>query len=82
MNFKEIGNNGLVEGFAIIKQCDKKTAKNGNTYLDIVLADKDGEIFGVLDIDSPVEGRFDDADRRGLEGFVRVLETAITNALT
>lgn len=48
MNFNEIGNNGLVEGFAVIKQCDKKTAKNGNTYLDIVLSDKSGEIFAKL----------------------------------
>ena len=48
MNFKEIGNNGLVEGFAVIKQCDKKMAKNGSNYLDIVLSDKDGEIFAKL----------------------------------
>ncbi len=48
MNFKDIGNNGLVEGFAVIKQCDKKMAKNGNSYLDLVLSDKDGEIFAKL----------------------------------
>lgn len=48
MNFNEIGKAGLVEGFAVIKQCDKKTAKNGNAYLDIVLSDKDGEIFAKL----------------------------------
>ncbi|MGN0570170.1 MAG: 3'-5' exoribonuclease YhaM family protein [Candidatus Fimenecus sp.] len=48
MNFTEIGNNGQVEGFAVIKQCDKKTAKNGNAYLDIVLSDKSGEIFAKL----------------------------------
>lgn len=48
MNFTEIGNNGQVEGFAVIKQCDRKTAKNGNTYLDIVLSDKSGEIFAKL----------------------------------
>lgn len=48
MNFTEINNNGLVEGFAVIKQCDKKTAKNGNAYLDLVLSDKDGEIFAKL----------------------------------
>ena len=60
MNFKEIGNNGLVEGFAIIKQCDKKTAKNGNTYLDIVLADKDGEIFAKLwDYVEDAHGKFE-----------------------
>ena len=48
MDFKDIGNNGLVEGFAVIKQCDKKMAKNGNSYLDLVLSDKEGEIFAKL----------------------------------
>lgn len=48
MNFTDIGNNGLVEGYAVIKQCEVKTAKNGNAYLDLVLADKDGEIFAKL----------------------------------
>ncbi len=48
MNFTDINNNGLCEGYAVIKQCDKKMAKNGNAYLDLVLADKDGEIFAKL----------------------------------
>ena len=33
-----------------------------------------GKIVGVLDIDSPSLGRFDEEDRIGLEGFVKVLE--------
>ena len=33
-----------------------------------------GEIWGVLDIDSPHIGRFSEADREGLEEFVRMLE--------
>lgn len=36
-----------------------------------------GKIWGVLDIDSPFVGRFTQADREGLEGFVRVLEKAL-----
>ncbi|MBQ7281560.1 MAG: GAF domain-containing protein, partial [Spirochaetales bacterium] len=36
-----------------------------------------GELFGVLDIDSPVFGRFSEEDRNGLEAFVRILEGAI-----
>ena len=48
MNFKEIGSAGQVEGFAIIKQCDRKTAKNGNTYLDLMLSDKEGEVSAKL----------------------------------
>lgn len=37
----------------------------------------DGRIAGVLDIDSPSVGRFTEADRVGLEGFVGVLEAAL-----
>ena len=33
-----------------------------------------GIVTGVLDIDSPVENRFDEADRAGVEAFARVLE--------
>ena len=33
-----------------------------------------GEIWGVLDIDSPLVGRFTEADRVGLEGIVGILE--------
>ena len=36
-----------------------------------------GEIWGVLDIDSPSVGRFTEADRKGLEAFVKTLETAL-----
>lgn len=43
MNFKQLPN-GMTEGFAILKKCDEKTAKNGSLYLDLVLADKDDEI--------------------------------------
>ena len=38
---------------------------------------KNGRVVGVLDIDSPVFGRFTDADRAGLEDFVRVLEELV-----
>lgn len=33
----------------------------------------DGEIIGVLDIDSPVVGRFDEGDQRYLEEYVQIL---------
>ena len=38
---------------------------------------KDGRVFGVLDIDSPLAGRFSDRDGQGLEEFVRILEKAL-----
>lgn len=43
MNFKPL-TNGMSDGFVILKKCDAKTAKNGSTYLDLILADKDGEL--------------------------------------
>ena len=36
-----------------------------------------GEIWGVLDMDSPSIGRFTEADRDGLEEFVKVLEKVL-----
>ena len=36
-----------------------------------------GQIWGVLDIDSPTIGRFSEADREGLEVFVKILEQVL-----
>ena len=38
---------------------------------------KDGELFGVLDLDSPSPARFDEGDRAGCEKLVKVLEAAL-----
>ena len=38
---------------------------------------KNGEIIGVLDIDSPIKNRFTLEDQTGLEAFVSILETAL-----
>lgn len=38
---------------------------------------KDGEIFGVLDIDSPSKGRFDEVDEEKLVEFVQTLQKYI-----
>lgn len=48
MNFVQCEKPGAVEGFAFVKSCDKKSAKNGTFYLDMVLSDKDGEIAAKL----------------------------------
>ena len=37
---------------------------------------KDGRLLGVLDIDSPVKSRFDQADRQGLENLCEMLVQA------
>ncbi|MBD8068990.1 GAF domain-containing protein [Bacillus sp. PS06] len=36
---------------------------------------KDNEVYGVLDIDSPIKNRFDEIDQEYLEEFVQVLTT-------
>ena len=38
-----------------------------------------GKVVGVLDIDSPLLSRFDEADRDGLEEFVSILEEELWN---
>ena len=35
----------------------------------------DGEVIGVLDIDSPIFERFDEEDQKGLEALVQIIET-------
>ena len=40
----------------------------------VVPIHKDGEIWGVLDLDSTSFSRFGDEDKSGLEEFVRILE--------
>lgn len=49
--------------------CD--SASNSEIVIPI---HKNGEIFGVLDIDSPSLARFDEEDQEGLQEFVRILE--------
>ena len=43
----------------------------------VVLIHVDGKIWGVLDIDSPVIGRFSEDDKTGLEEFVKILEKVL-----
>lgn len=38
---------------------------------------KDGEILGVLDIDSPSVGRFTEDDKAGLEEFAKIIEEVL-----
>lgn len=38
---------------------------------------KGGEVIGVLDIDSPIIGRFTEEDRKGLETIAKILEEKV-----
>lgn len=48
MNFKEINNNGTVEGFCLVKTLEVKKTAKGLSYLDMTLTDSTGEINGKL----------------------------------
>ena len=52
--------------------CD--SASNSELVIPVY---KDGEIFGVLDIDSPIKGRFREEDQTGLEALVKELEKVL-----
>ena len=44
MKFENTERTGVVETFGLVKSCEKKSAKNGTFYLDMVVADKDSEL--------------------------------------
>ncbi len=44
MKFENTERTGVVETFGMVKTCEKKSAKNGTFYLDMVVADKDSEL--------------------------------------
>ena len=52
--------------------CD--SASNSEIVLPI---HKNGKVWGVLDIDSPLIGRFDEQDREGLVEVVKVIENML-----
>lgn len=47
MNFKQLPN-GMCDGFVILKKCDIKKTKAGAEYLDLIIADKEGEMSAKL----------------------------------
>ena len=61
-----------VHTFAGHRACD--SASNSEI---VVPMHRNGEVFGVMDIDSPLFSRFTEEDRKGLEQFVRILEKHI-----
>ena len=50
--------------------CD--SASNSEIVVPVHAGDR---LYGVLDIDSPLLSRFSEADKEGLEAFVRILES-------
>lgn len=48
MEFTSIDNSGRIEGFCLIKTAEQKTSSKGDTYLDLTLSDKSGDINGKI----------------------------------
>ena len=66
---------------ADVHQFPGHIACDGASNSEIVVPiHKDGQVWGVLDIDSPLFGRFTTDDREGLENFVKALESALFGA--
>ncbi len=63
---------GDVHAFPGHIACDE--ASQSEIVLPILSGDR---LIGVLDIDSPVQGRFDEEDQAGLEAFVNILNQQI-----
>lgn len=63
-----------VHEFAGHIACD--SASNSEIVLPIY---RNGEVFGVLDIDSPSIARFDEEDKIGLQKFVQIFEKSLCN---
>ncbi|MEG0979327.1 MAG: HD domain-containing protein [Oscillospiraceae bacterium] len=61
MNFSVINEkNNTVDGFALIRKCNKKSTAKGVSFLDILLADKSGEINAKLwDYNEETHGVFE-----------------------
>ncbi|TKB57646.1 GAF domain-containing protein [Ferrimonas aestuarii] len=70
---------GEVQRIEDVHQFEGHIACDAASNSEIVLPiRKQGQIIGVLDIDSPELNRFDDADQREFEALVEVLERAIS----
>ncbi|MEC0093307.1 GAF domain-containing protein [Paenibacillus macquariensis] len=54
--------------------CDGAT--NSEIVVPII---KDGELYGVLDVDSPLKNRFDSEDQHFLEKFVEILTAQLSS---
>ena len=56
--------------------CDAASASE----IVVPLKREDGSVFGVMDLDSPIRGRFTDEDRDGLERIARLIEREMRGA--
>ncbi|MCM1544426.1 MAG: HD domain-containing protein [Ruminococcus sp.] len=70
MNFKNL-QNGICEGFCLIKSADKKVNVKGVPYLDMILCDKSGEINAKLwDYREDFHGKYEIGELIKIRGSV------------
>ncbi|MBR3596627.1 MAG: HD domain-containing protein [Clostridia bacterium] len=48
MRLEEIDKNGTLQGFVLVKTCDRKSAKNGSTYLDLIITDGESDVVAKI----------------------------------
>lgn len=48
MRLEEIDRNGTLQGYVLVKNCDKKSAKNGSTYLDLIISDGESDVVAKI----------------------------------
>ena len=73
MNFTPAGPNGLIDCFLLVKSADKKTSSKGDSYLDMMLSDKSGEINAKLWSYIPaVHGEYATGDIVKIRGTVSI----------
>lgn len=48
MRLEEIDNNGTLQGFVLVKSCDRKSAKNGSSYLDLIITDGESDVVAKI----------------------------------
>ncbi len=48
MRLEEIDRNGTLQGYVLVKNCEKKSAKNGSSYLDLVITDGESDVVAKI----------------------------------
>lgn len=48
MKLKEIDKNGTLQGYVLVKSCDRKAAKNGSFYLDLIITDGENDVVAKI----------------------------------
>lgn len=48
LRLEEIDKIGTLQGFVLVKSCDRKSAKNGSTYLDLIISDGESDVVAKI----------------------------------